>query len=352
MYKTTRICKCCGHTFEPEFGRQVHCSATCRERYTKRYKRLKKDQKNTASEVDAIQAVLSNKHNLSISEAALFLGVSRPTVYLRIRSGELSPIRVSSRTVRIPIEQLKTDTLQKPQPSKGDFSSIISKEEALSRYEITIQWLYRTLKKEGIRPRIIHGEAFFPKNDLDRLFPAKLFYNPEEWYTAEELISSEGITRKYISSFIRLKKVRCQRSGKTLLIARKEWDNARICRGDLSKNYLTVDQAKKRYHIGQGTFYEGVNESNIQGIRQGNYVYFSILELDRLFKNKTPKIPPEIRRDYIRGQDALKKYHIGQKRFSEMTKAAGVTKIRTKGNYVWYKKSELDTLFFMINARI
>ena len=143
MYKTTRICKCCGRTFEPEFGRQVHCSATCRERYTKRYKRLKKDQKNTASEVDAIQAVLSNKHNLSISEAALFLGVSRPTVYLRIRSGELSPIRVSSRTVRIPIEQLKTDTLQKPQPSKGDFSSIISRDEALSRYEITIQWLYR-----------------------------------------------------------------------------------------------------------------------------------------------------------------------------------------------------------------
>ena len=35
-----------------------------------------------------------------------------------------------------------------------------------------------------------------------------------------------------------------------------------------------------------------------------------------------------------------------------MTKVAGVTKIRTKGNYVWYKKSELDTLFFMINARI
>ena len=106
MYKTTRICKCCGRTFEPEFGRQVHCSATCRERYTKRYKRLKKDQKNTASEVDAIHAVLSNKHNLSISEAALFLGVSRPTVYLRIRRGELSPIRVSTRTVRIPIEQL------------------------------------------------------------------------------------------------------------------------------------------------------------------------------------------------------------------------------------------------------
>ena len=35
-----------------------------------------------------------------------------------------------------------------------------------------------------------------------------------------------------------------------------------------------------------------------------------------------------------------------------MTKASGVTKVRTEGNFVWYKKSELDTLFFMINARI
>ena len=29
-----------------------------------------------------------------------------------------------------------------------------------------------------------------------------------------------------------------------------------------------------------------------------------------------------------------------------MTKAAGVTKVRTEGNFVWYKKSELDTLFW------
>lgn len=352
MYKTTRICKCCGRSFEPEFGRQVYCSAACRERSMKRNKRLKTEYGRAVSEFETIHAVLSNKQNLSISEAALFLGVSRPTVYLRIRNGELSPIRVSSRTVRIPIDQLKTDTLQKPQPSKGDFSSIISKEEALSRYDVTIQWLYKTLKKEGIRPRIIHGEAFFPKNDLDRLFPPRIFYNPEEWYSVDELIRGEGLSRKYISSFIRLKKVPCNRNGKTPLIARKEWDNARICRGDLSKNYLTVDQAKKRYHIGQSTFYVGINENNIQGIRQGRCVYFRILELDRVFKHKTPKIPPEIRRNYIRSCQALKKYHIGQKRFSEMTKAAGVTKVRTEGGFVWYKKSELDALFFMIHARI
>lgn len=38
-------------------------------------------------------------------------------------------------------------------------------------------------------------------------------------------------------------------------------------------------------------------------------------------------------------------YHVGQKRFSEETKAANVTKVRTEGNFMWYKKSELDKLF-------
>lgn len=33
------------------------------------------------------------------------------------------------------------------------------------------------------------------------------------------------------------------------------------------------------------------------------------------------------------------------KRFLDETKAAGVTKVRTEGRQVWYKKDELDKLF-------
>jgi hypothetical protein len=227
---------------------------------------------------------------------------------------------------------------------------MISKQEALARYEVSVQWLYRILDAEGIKPMVIKGKAYFPKNDLDRLLPPKVVYNPNEWYDAYDLMRSEGFTRKYISDFIRRKEVPCRRSGHSLLIARKEWDNARISRGTLSSSYLTVESARKRYHIGQKTFYDAVRENKLQCIRQNRCVYYSIQDLNRLFKNKKPMISPEIRRNYIRGCQALKKYHIGQKRFSEMTKAAGVTKVRTEGNFVWYKKSELDTLFFMINA--
>ena len=64
-----------------------------------------------------------------------------------------------------------------------------------------------------------------------------------------------------------------------------------------------------------------------------------------IFKDKSPNIPEEIRRNYVTAKDALKMYHVGQKRFSEETKAANVTKGRTEGNFMWYKKSELDKLF-------
>lgn len=114
---------------------------------------------------------------------------------------------------------------------------------------------------------------------------------------------------------------------------------------DLEKNYLTVDQARKLYHIGQSTFYDGVNSNNVPRRRQGREVFFPKTELDRIFKDKSPNIPEEIRRNYVTAKDALKMYHVGQKRFSEETKAANVTKVRTEGNFMWYKKSEPDKLF-------
>ena len=345
MYATSRICRYCGKTFSPEHSRQVYCTPACREKDKNRQKRLKTKAKHANVSIEDARAILSGKTHLSISEAAQFLGVSRPTIYARIKEGEITPLRVSSRTVRIPIDQLQVDTSMTPQPSKGDFSVLISKEEALERYNIKAAWLYRKLKAEGIRAKIIKGKAYLPKKDLDRMFPPKPTYNPAEWYNADDIIKSEGLTRKHISEIVRNKKLTHRREGRILLISKKEWDSARLLRGDIEKNYLTVDQAKKHYHLGQQTFYDKVKAAGIEGVRTGVFVYYKISDLDRLFKDKAPKIPAEIKRNYMRGGDALKHYHLGQKRFLEETQAAGVTKIRTEGKYVWYKKDELDKLF-------
>ena len=145
------------------------------------------------------------------------------------------------------------------------------------------------MKEEGIRPKLIKGVSFRSKPDIERMFNPKPDYNPDEWIDAEDLINGEGLTRKYISDLARHKAIPRRHTGRTLLLGKKEWEKAHIFQGDIDKNHLTVDQAKKHYRI-------------------------------------------------------------GQKRFSEETRAAGVPKARTEGNYVWYKKDELDKLFKKISG--
>lgn len=349
MHTVTRTCPCCGSAFTTDNPRQTYCSHTCRNTQNMRVKRQRKQARKAKIEAMAARDAFEGKSHLSITEAAQYLGVSRPTLYARINAGELTPLKVSSRTIRIPIDQLKADSQIQPQPSKGDFSILISKAEVLLKYNISESWLMRRMKEEGIRPRIIKGKAFYPKKDVDRMFKPKPTYNKDDWYNAEELVRSEGFTRKYLSSYVREKKIDCKRIGRTMLVDKKQWDRSRLFRGDIEKNYLTVDQARKHYHLAQKTFYDKVHAAGVEGIRTGVNVYYKITDLDPLFKDKTPKIPAEIRKNYMRSGDALKHYHLGQKRFSEETQAASVTKVRTEGNYVWYKKDELDKLFKKIS---
>ena len=64
------------------------------------------------------------KQYLSITEAAAFLGVSRPTIYSQMQSGELPYNQVGARTIRIPLPALvslqakQTVTPSKPKLSK------------------------------------------------------------------------------------------------------------------------------------------------------------------------------------------------------------------------------------------
>lgn len=291
------------------------------------------------------------KDYLSISETAMLLGISRPTIYAKIKSGELEVVEFSERIHRIPREQITK--LQKgispsPQVAKNPESiakTHICKDEILTKYNIGETWFHRKIKGKGIKALRYGRKFYYPRSIIHELFYVEEYPNIKEWYTSEELAERDGITRKYICDFAREHNIPKKKQGTILLISKIDWDREKTTLPDLAKNYLTVDQAKALYHIGQNRFYDEVNIHQILRRRQGREVFFPKSELDKLFKDKSPKIPAEIKRDYITAKEALSFCHVGQKRFSADTKAAGVTKIRTEGNFVWYKKSELKKLF-------
>ncbi len=341
------VCGNCGRVFERAFGRQVFCCEQCRkEKVNERKRAARRLAVESAVEEKIVWSSGSEAKAkyVSIKDAALLLEVSRPTIYRRIASGELHPIKVSSRTVRVSVEELLADSGIEVVENKGDFSVPIKLAEALSLYGVSRSKFFAAVKNAGIRARRIKGVDFFPKVDLDALFPAPVKYVRDEWYSVEEIMENTGLTRKYIRDFVRKRGIGKIAVGQRILINRKEWDLNRFSKGQLEEEFLTVDQAKKLYHIGQGRFYETVNAAGIERHRDGVFVYFRKKDLDKLFGCNVPSVPEDIIKDYICAKEALKAYHIGQKRFSEETARFCVEKMRLKG-FMWYRREELDRIF-------
>ena len=297
------------------------------------------------------------KQYLSITEAAAFLGVSRPTIYARLQSGELPYNQISTRTIRIPVSALRdfqatTAPKQIRQKlSAHDLRDYMTREEVLTKYSLTKSQFHREIKREGIKAVRYGQKALYLKTQMKETFFKQTYPDIKDWYTSEELAAREGISRKHICATAHKLGIEVKRAGSVCYIAKEAWDDRKLAPSIIERDYITVDQAKQHYHNGGKKFYDTINATDITKVKKGNFVYFPVKDLDRLFKDKTPKIPAEIRKNYIRGIDALKHYHIGQKRFSEETQAARVTKVRTEGNFVWYKKDELDRIFNKLDIK-
>ncbi len=281
---------------------------------------------------------------LSITQAANLLNVSRPTIYARLNSGELPYTKVSSRTVRISLDallSLQADAPKQDHITKHDLYKYITAKEAITKYNIRKSKFYSVTKAASITATRYGSLALYPKDKIHELFFKDTHEEITEWYTSEQLAQQEGVSRKHICATANKRDIVTKRAGSICYIDKKAWDNSRL---NLNK-FLTVQQAIKLYSIGRQRFYDQTKAHNIAKHQQGREVYYSKYDLDRLFKDKSIKIPPEIKKNYLTGPQALKRYHIGQKRFSEETKAANVEKIRTDGNYVYYNKQQLDQLF-------
>ena len=67
------------------------------------------------------------------------------------------------------------------------------------------------------------------------MFKPKPVYNKEDWYNAEDLMQSEGITRKYIAATSAKRRFLSSEDGRLLLISKKEWDRSRLFQGDMRR---------------------------------------------------------------------------------------------------------------------
>ena len=295
-----RTCIICGKSFVPYTSSQVYCSAKCSTLGGDRSEREKRRYQTALAKTADARTKLENKQQISISDAARLLNVSRPTIYKLIDEGTLSPHPHQcprhpdpERHLQHLIPESKTNSGQVP-------DKIISKDEALTRYGISETWLYRKTRVLGIRSTIVGGKAYFPKKDLDRLFPPKSCYDRKRWITLEDLERTEGLSEKRILTIAAEHEITREKVGRLLLLSLPEWKKARELISKLSRYYMTREQATSHYHIGNIRFYDGVHGAGLTPVKSGHFAYYKITDLDKLFKNKEPNIPKEIRRELFR----------------------------------------------------
>ncbi|MDR0371421.1 MAG: helix-turn-helix domain-containing protein, partial [Prevotellaceae bacterium] len=165
-YEYRKVCKSCGKTFTAYTAFTKYCGETCAKRdYKARQKAKAQQAKGDEIKEQNRQNLLAQEY-LSLSNAAALLGISRPTIYKIIASGELKTLRISERIVRIKksdLEQLQTKTLA---PIKHTVAAInktvedyISVEDALQQFKISLTWFYRKIKGKDIVPVMIKGKA-------------------------------------------------------------------------------------------------------------------------------------------------------------------------------------------------
>lgn len=116
--KVTRICECCGKSFEAKTTVTRYCSHTCNSRHYKQRKRAEKLGKVPIQNKLVQLAIpdvdfgrLAEKEFLSIKEASTMLGISERTIYRLMKNGDLETNKIGRRTI---IKRTAIDKLFNP----------------------------------------------------------------------------------------------------------------------------------------------------------------------------------------------------------------------------------------------
>ena len=294
-----KVCEFCGSVFMAKKTTTRYCSHQCNSRAYKANKRGLKvasvEQKTESTiRIKPIEQV-RDKEILTISEAAIFIGVSRPTIYKYLYNGELKSVRLGSKTFirQADILSLFNDIQEyKPRPNIerkpiADFYTVV---EISEKYDVQYAWLYRIVKEHNISKISERGKVYYSKQHIDDYFKSKGFGQHDditEWYTVQEACEAYSMTLAAVYCFTSENNIPKKKKGRTVYYSKKHFDAAKGLIKPDEPTYYTVEEACEKFGITRDALYHYVKYHNIPKVKDGRYVKLSKPDLDRLFQQFT-----------------------------------------------------------------
>ena len=295
--KIKRICAWCGKEFIAQKTTTACCSKQCANALYKKRKRdeaIKTNNQIVGKKIEEkpIERI-KDKPFLTITEAALYLGVTRPTVYSYIRRDELKVIRLGFKYLlkKEDIDKLfNTPTeFHTPTKEKAPITDFYTTVEVKEKYHINESWIFAIAQKHGIPRTFNRGKTYWSKKHIDAYF-AKKAPDPDitEWYSTQEMQEKFGMTLSAIYTFAHKNTIPKKKEGIMVYYSKKHVDIAKGIAKPEETMYYTVAEAMEKFNLTRDQLYHYVKWHHISKIKKGKYTFISRAELDKLLA------PPKI----------------------------------------------------------
>lgn len=291
-----KICAFCGKEFIAHKTTTTCCSHRCSSLLYKQRKREAKVRQHDAftEKVIAEKPIekIKDKPFISITEAALYMGVSRPTIYLYLRNGEISAKRMGSKYLiaREDIENLfnHPDKFEPVRNERKAITEFYTTQEILKRYGISNSGLYKIAQTQNFPKTQSRGKTLWSKPHIDKYFKKR---NPSEeiteWYTVAEIQEQFGMTLSAIYCLVSKEGIPKIKVGIEARYSKKHFDIAKgIAEPEAPKEY-SIAEAMEKYGMTRDQLYHYVKTYNISRTKRGKYTYISRKELDDLLAPPT-----------------------------------------------------------------
>ena len=265
--KIKRICAWCGKEFIAQKTTTACCSKQCANALYKKRKRDEAIKTNNQIVRKKIEEKpierIKDKPFLTITEAALYLGVTRPTVYSYIRRDELKVIRLGFKYLlkKEDIDKLfNTPTeFHTPTKEKAPITDFYTTVEVKEKYHINESWIFAIAQKHGIPRTFNRGKTYWSKKHIDAYF-AKKAPDPDitEWYSTQEMQEKFGMTLSAIYTFAHKNTIPKKKEGIMVYYSKKHVDIAKGIAKPEETMYYTVAEAMEKFNLTRDQLYHYV----------------------------------------------------------------------------------------------
>ena len=295
--KIKRICAWCGKEFIAQKTTTACCSKQCANALYKKRKRdeaIKINNQNIEKKIEEKPiTIIKDKPFLTITETAIYLGVTRPTIYGYIKRGELKVIRLGFKYFlkKEDIDKLFNTPIEfhTPTKEKAPITDFYTTSEVKGKYHVNESWIFVIAKKHNIPRTFNRGKTYWSKKHIDAYFTKKA-PDPDitEWYSTQEMQEKFGMTLSAIYTFAHKNAIPKKKEGIMVYYSKKHVDIAKGIAKPEETMYYTVAEAMEKFNLTRDQLYHYVKWHHVSKVKKGKYTFISRTELDKLLA------PPKI----------------------------------------------------------